>query len=1052
MYRTDNPVPVLLIDDDPSTAERIGELFESDGIAATLRRGREATIDPSGSTAVTEDIILLVLRTSSSWELLESLRAADAEVAIVAILPDFDHVDELAVMNAGADDVVGFDELDSRGFPRAIRNAWERSRLRKRLAYSEKRLAVSRATSLAAMSEDTAWRMRYHDQRLIEHAQDIIVVIDRDGRLRYASPSAKRVLGYEPGETIGRSCFEFIPEDDRTAVRNAIMAALRKPGASERVEHRFLRKDGSWCWLESVGTNMVDDESIGGLVINARDISEQKAVAEKLQRSEQYYRFLIEHALDIISIIEPDGTLRYSSPARARILGTDSAEVTGSSVLDRIHPDDHQVVLATLARERARQGAGGPVVYRMQHRDGDWRWLESIALNLIDEPIIGGFVVATRDVTERLRMEREREHLLEMVEQERARLDALVMNIPGMVWESSEPPDGGERRITLLSGHVESMLGYHVDELTREASSWMRLVHPDDRDRLARSGEELERTGQSQIHVRMIARDGRDVWIDLRTVAVRNSEGRMIGTRGVGFDITERITAERALRRNQRVFESFMNNTPAAAFIKDTQGRYEFVNDRFLKTFGGNRDQVVGRTDFDLWPLANAERIRTTDLEAYGGDGVLEFIASRPGADGEFTAHVIKFPLPDVFGERMLGGLVFDVTERERMQRSMRISEEKYRTIVETAHEGIWVVDFEGITTFVNARLAELLGCTVEGMQGRPLRDFVADEDWEQITLERESRKFGVSSHYEFRFRRADGTFMWTIVSATPFLDDEGKFTGSLGMITDITSKKEAEQALRRANDELEMRVQQRTAELRTTMKQLERAHEDQRRFVADASHDLRTPLTVVRAETDLLLGRQSLDPSIRASLAVVRGQVDRLNHLAEDLLALASLDARPSRLRSLHRVRLDELMMEIVVQLQSLAAAKSLHWNFDCEEAIEMTCDSSLIRRALMNVVENAVKYSHDDRPIEIRLTASEADALVEVTDYGPGIPPADIPKIFDRFFRGDSARSTPGTGLGLAIVQSVVEAHNGQISVTSVPARGTTFRIALPLSPTSP
>ncbi len=201
-----------------------------------------------------------------------------------------------------------------------------------------------------------------------------------------------------------------------------------------------------------------------------------------------------------------------------------------------------------------------------------------------------------------------------------------------------------------------------------------------------------------------------------------------------------------------------------------------------------------------------------------------------------------------------------------------------------------------------------------------------------------------------------------------------------------------------------------------------------------------------MRAELDLLLQENQQNPRTYESISRVISEAVRLEHLASDLLMLATLDAGETPTRRVP-CRLDELILLSASQLGTLAAERQIAWRINCEEPIEVPCDERAMKRALMNVLENAIKYSRKESVVDISLRRDRLYAHVIITDSGEGIEAHDIPKVFDRFYRGDHTRTTPGTGLGLAIVKAVVDAHDGIIDLESSVGKGTRVSLSLPV-----
>jgi signal transduction histidine kinase len=257
----------------------------------------------------------------------------------------------------------------------------------------------------------------------------------------------------------------------------------------------------------------------------------------------------------------------------------------------------------------------------------------------------------------------------------------------------------------------------------------------------------------------------------------------------------------------------------------------------------------------------------------------------------------------------------------------------------------------------------------------------------------------------------------------------------------------DAAEALVEANCRLEERVAERTTELASALERVRRSAELQKRFVESASHDLRTPLTVLKAEIEMLDAPRVSADDRRVSIARMREQLRTLESLAADLAMLTtveSLDAGDGR----RRVGLDALMLECIAELSVAAEHRGLHWELNIDGAIDVLADVGAVRRAILVVLDNAVRYSRVGGTIHIWLGRDESSkmAQLDVRDDGPGIAPEDLPNIFERFYRGDRSRASGGSGLGLPIARAVVESHGGSIKVSSAPPLGSTFSISMP------
>ncbi|HYL97675.1 MAG TPA: ATP-binding protein [Blastocatellia bacterium] len=235
-------------------------------------------------------------------------------------------------------------------------------------------------------------------------------------------------------------------------------------------------------------------------------------------------------------------------------------------------------------------------------------------------------------------------------------------------------------------------------------------------------------------------------------------------------------------------------------------------------------------------------------------------------------------------------------------------------------------------------------------------------------------------------------------------------------------------------------------------LQRLDSSFENMRRFMADASHELRTPLAIIRGEADIALSQHRDTEEYREALAIVQDEARRLSRIVDDLLELARADAgqRPIRKREFY---LNDLVEECSRSLQVLANSKGVILSTEPCEDVLLCGDEDIIRRMLMNLLDNAIKFTGTAGSVVIKLIPATGTVKMVVADTGVGIPSQAVPEIFGRFFRVDRARSRSegGSGLGLAIAKWAAEAHDGSIEVRSEPGKGSSFIVTFPL-PQSP
>jgi heavy metal sensor kinase len=244
-----------------------------------------------------------------------------------------------------------------------------------------------------------------------------------------------------------------------------------------------------------------------------------------------------------------------------------------------------------------------------------------------------------------------------------------------------------------------------------------------------------------------------------------------------------------------------------------------------------------------------------------------------------------------------------------------------------------------------------------------------------------------------------------------------------------------------------EEEIQRLVQSFNAMVRRLDTSFGQMRKFNADAAHELRTPLAIIQGETEIALTSRNLPEELRAVLASNLEELDRLTRIVNDLLTLSEAEAGRQVLTK-QPVNVGKLLVDLVDQMRLLASDRNIRIEVQCTPNLWIDADKLWIRRVVLNLLDNAIKYSKDRGIIEVQAGRENSLIRIHVRDDGIGIHPEDLPHIFDRFYRADPARNrgTGGAGLGLALVKWVVEAHNGSIRVDSEPDQGTLFEVFLP------
>lgn len=525
--------------------------------------------------------------------------------------------------------------------------------------------------------------------------------------------------------------------------------------------------------------------------------------------------------------------------------------------------------------------------------------------------------------------------------------------------------------------------------------------------------------------------DGRRRSIHVIKSAVCDAQDRVVGVQIIFRDVTEELEIESALKESQQRLQAILDNTSAVIYLKDLEGRYRLVNREYETLFGISTDEVIGKTDHDVFPSEFADAFRANDRHVIEMGRTVETEEIAPQPDGPHTYISSKFPLRADDGSVIaVGGISTDITERQRAAQALRESQQRLNLALASAEIGTWHWDVADGTVYWDDRMHDIFGVRRGAFAGNyeAFEQFLHPDDVQRVkqTIEHclhSSEDFDI----DYRVLSPEGNVQYITARAAVLRDEDGQPQRMTGVCLDITARKQAEEQLKRYAERLE-----------ASNRELEE-------FAYIVSHDLQEPLRTLSFFSDSLqvdLG-DKLPEQPRRDLEFINAAAGRMQQLVRDLLAL-SRTGRADLQRE--EVELSECVDQALAALSTRIRESGATVHTD--KLPQVRGDRTLLTQLFQNLISNALKFV-GPKPPHVDITAQHHDGawVIGVRDNGIGIKPEYAKKIFAPFQRLHGQAEYEGTGIGLAICRKVVQRHGGKIWVESQPNEGAHFQFELPV-----
>ena len=868
---------------------------------------------------------------------------------------------------------------------------------------------------------------------------DLIFILKPDFKIELINEGVhSKLLGYSNEDLISKKISNFIDAKDFRKLKENIDHNGQNP-----VQIQIFHKDGKKIWFEGKLKLITNKKGEERILFISRDISERKHMELIVKESKEKYQSIIETIHEGYYEVDLRGHLTFASDALCKFIGYSQDELLGQSYKIITDKKVRKLVFKTFNKVFNTEIQQNLFQFQVKRKNGEKAFFEtSVYLKYDANSKKIGFYGIVRDITERKKVEDvEEKFKIELAQTVRLRTKELEESEEKYSNLFQHSNDGIffhdlEGNIIDANQKVLEQFGYDKSEIL---TLQVPKLHPiSDLVESKKAFNKISKKGFVRFEINFKKKSGEIFPAEVSSSLFTIGGKKFI--QGVVRDITTRKQSESKLIESEEKYRNMVNNLDLGFFQVNWQGDLLDYNPAFRFILGFEpTESILNINVKDFWqkPAERDNYLISLKKEGF----IKNYIVHSKKKNGQkivlqLNSHLIE---NDIGEPIKIQGLISDITEKFELEEKVKVSENRYRNLIESVPFSISLIDQKGIVMYCNPATVKLLGYSEEELIGNEFRKLPAiNPTYLPMMLERFKKviKGEVLPPFDVELYKKDGNLIW--ISYQTSLVKLGEEFLVQAILNEITERKRADFLI---NEEI------------LKLKELDQIRKD---LISRVSHELKTPLVSVCGASELLLELfkdEKKTDTIELIEMIEKGGT-RLKHLVENLLDVTRIEYKKFELEK-EPINISEILEDCAKEMMYLIRRRKIELNLDIPDKLEANVDRIRIEQVVLNLLSNAIKNTPPSGIIVMKLYKKRGWVEFTINDTGIGLTREEMDRLFTRFGKierygeGLEYIDIQGSGLGLYISKEILDLHGGQIWAESAGRdKGCTFTVKLPIN----